>query len=86
MPGVEAIIGEASDYAELAFAHLDATDGKGYLFGEKYGYNYARTKTPVGSGVAHVGDFGDVRGLGVGHWHPDNRLGRVFAVPLVVPK
>ncbi len=83
--GVEAVMGEAPDYVELAFAHLDATGDR--LFGEKYDYNYARTKTPtVGSRVAGVGYFLAADGLLVGDW--DRALGarRVFASPLVVPK
>ena len=83
--GVEAIMGEAPDYVELAFAHLDATGDR--LFGEKYGYNYARTKTPtVGPSVAVVGRFGAVAGLDVDDWDRGDGYGDVFASPLVVPK
>lgn len=54
--GVKAIIGQAPDYVELVFAHLDST--KEYLFGAKDNYDYARTKTPTGgSHVAYVGSF-----------------------------
>lgn len=89
--GVKAIIGEAPDYVELAFAHLDAT--KDYLFGAKYNYNYARTKTPTnGSFVAYVGGLHAGRGfffqpvgLGVGYWSVDGGLGVIYAAPLVVP-
>jgi hypothetical protein len=82
--GVKAIIGQAPDYAELAFAHLDAT--KEYLFGAKQNYNYARTKTPIGSScVAHVGGFGADDGLVVNYWYRDNGDGYVRAAPLVVP-
>gem|GEM_PF-1303094 len=84
VPGVQAILGEAPDYVELAFLHLDATDER--LFGEKYDYRYTRTKTPtVGSNVALVGHFYAQRGLHVGNWVRDRRLGRVWASPLVVP-
>jgi hypothetical protein len=82
--GVKAIIGQAPDYEELAFQHLDAT--KEYLFGAKDNYDYARTKTPTsGSDVAGVGCFDAVIGLGVGYW--DARRGRdvVHVAPLVVP-
>lgn len=83
--GVEAIMGEAPDYVELAFTHLDATGGR--LFSEKYDYNYARTKTPtVGSLVASVGRFYIVPGLHVSHWYRDRGFGDIFAFPLVVPK
>lgn len=82
---VEAIMGQAPDYTELAFSHLDATSER--LFGEKYDYNYARTQTPtVGSSVARVGDFSVGDGLGVSSWRRGGGSGRVFAVPLVVPK
>lgn len=83
--GVEAIMGEAPDYVDLAFARLNDTGE--YLFGEKDGYNYARTKTPtVDSNVASVGDFHPANGLSVGRWFRGSGHGRVFAVPLVVPK
>lgn len=82
--GVKAIIGQAPDYAELAFAHLDAT--KEYLFGEKDNYDYARTKTPTsGSLVAYVGFFRAVDGLHVHYWFAGAGLGGVHAAPLVVP-
>lgn len=83
--GVEAIMGEAPDYVDLAFAHLNDTGD--YLFGERDGYNYARTKTPtVGSSVALIGCFTPVRGLGVNSWRAGHGNGYVFAAPLVVPK
>ena len=83
--GVEAVMGEAPDYVELAFSHLDATGDR--LFGEKYDYNYARTKTPtVDSSVAYVGHFSAVHGLHVTHWNRDHGISHVFASPLVVPK
>lgn len=82
---VEAILGQAPDYTELAFLHLDATGER--LFGEKYDYNYTRTVTPtVGSHVAVVGRFDADRGLVVYRWGRDDGDGLVFAVPLVVPK
>ncbi len=83
--GVEAIMGEVPDYVDLAFTHLNAT--RNYLFGEKDGYNYARTKTPtVGSSVANVGSFDPAIGLRVDVWSRDDGYGGVFAAPLVVPK
>lgn len=82
--GVKAIIGEAPDYEELAFAHLDAT--KEYLFGEEDYYNYARTKTPTsGSNVASVGSFSADDGLFVNDWLAGIGLDDVPAAPLVVP-
>lgn len=83
--GVEAVMGEAPDYVDLAFTHLNATGN--YLFGEKDGYNFARTKTPtVGSFIACVGDFDPADGLIVNDWHADRGNDDVFAAPLVVPK
>lgn len=83
--GVEAIMGEAPDYVDLAFARLNDTGD--YLFGERDGYNYARTKTPtVGSLVAGVGLFDPAHGLGVYDWARDDGHVDVFAAPLVVPK
>ncbi len=82
--GVKAVIGQASDYEELAFAHLDAT--KDYLFGAKDNYDYARTKTSTsGSHVADVGDFRADSGLYVGRWYADVGDDLVHAAPLVVP-
>lgn len=81
---VEAVIGEAPDYTQIAFAHLDVTRKR--LFGSDYNYNYARTKTPtVGSSVAGVGYFDDVDGLDVDVWRRGHGLSLVWAVPLVVP-
>lgn len=83
--GVEAIVGEMPDYVELAFTHFDTTGER--LFGQKYNYNYARTKTPTsGSNVAHVGHFSADNGLRVSNWNRDRGYGGVFAAPLVVPK
>lgn len=82
--GVAAIIGQAPDYVELAFAHLDVK--KEYLFGAKDNYNYARTKTPTGSsGVADVGDFSADVGLDVRDWVAGSGGDGVHAAPLVVP-
>ena len=84
IPGVKAIIGQATDYAEFAFKHLDLTGN--YLFGSKDNYNYARTKTPVGrSSVAIVGSFLADGGLGVNGWGADDGGDSVCAAPLVVP-
>ncbi len=83
--GVEAVIGEMPDYVELAFTHLEATGDR--LFGQKYGYNYARTKTPTSeSYVADVGRFHADGGLRVSYWLRGRGNGLVFAAPLVVPK
>ena len=82
--GVKAIIGQASDYVELTFAHLDST--KEYLFGTKDNYDYARTKTPTsGSFVARVGNFDVDNGLYVSRWLADDGIDSVHAAPLVVP-
>lgn len=84
VPGVKAIIGEAPDYVELAFQHLDKTGE--YLFGKKYNYDYTRTKTKtVESAVADVGSFDSDGGLHVRHWYRGNRLDVLWASPLVVP-
>ncbi|HUD04810.1 MAG TPA: hypothetical protein VMR59_02385 [Patescibacteria group bacterium] len=83
VPGVMAILGEAPDYAELAFTHFKQTGRR--LFGSEHGYNYTRTQTQVGSGVADVGSFGADDGLDVDCWGPAGRGGNLFAAPLVVP-
>lgn len=85
---VSAVMGEAPDYVDLTFSHLDTLkDIKDRLFGEKYGYNFTRTKTPtVESLVADVGDFHADRGLHVSYWYRGDGPGFVFAAPLVVPR
>ncbi len=84
IPGVQAIIGEAPDYEELAFTHLDSTGDR--LFGEKYSYNYTRTVTTTDeSWVAHVGRFRADRGLLVSRWYRDESADGLFVAPLVVP-
>ena len=81
--GVKAIIGEAPDYAELAFLHFEATDER--LFGQKYNYDYIRTETPLaGVNVASVGHFGG-SGLRVDSWGREHGSGSVWVAPLVVP-
>lgn len=82
--GVKAIIGEAPDYIELAFAHLETTGE--YLFGEKYNYHYARTKTLINdSEVANVGCFSRKFGLQITRWRPRHSLESIWAVPILVP-
>lgn len=81
---IKAVIGDAPDYSLVAFLHLDATGE--YLFGAKYNYDCARTKTPTGgSFVAVVGVFDTGFGLHIGSWHADVGYGFVHAAPLVVP-
>lgn len=83
---IKAVMGDAPDYTLAAFLHLDATQGKERLFGEKYGYQYARTKTPTGSSlVAVVGNFDADDGLDVDDWNADRGDDGVHAAPLVVP-
>ncbi len=83
--GVRAIIGEAPDYIELAFIHLKETGG--YLFGEKYNYGYARTKTLINdTEAANVGCFSRKFGLQVRHWRFRHSLDSIWAVPILVPE
>lgn len=81
---IKAVMGKAADYAQLAFRHLEAT-GR-YLFGKRYGYYLAQSRTPTGSvGIASVGRF-DINegGLAVESWGTDGTAPDVFVVPLVV--
>lgn len=83
---IKAVMGNASDYSLVAFLHLDATKKKEYLFGEKYNYDYARTKTPTSSSlVAVVGYFHADNGLDVDYWNAGRGHDVVPAAPLVVP-
>lgn len=86
IPGIEAIIGEASDYIELAFRHLDETSER--LFGEKYEYYYTRTKTPIeGPFLAIVGYFNAKTSIDVKRCHrDDDGANNVWVCPLVVPR
>jgi len=84
---IEAVMGQAADYVDLTFVHLDVHTMEDRLFGKKYGYIFARTKTPtVGSYVASVGHFRSDSGLHVDDDRDDNCIYGVWAVPLVVPK
>lgn len=81
---IKAVMGDAPDYSLVAFLHLDVT--KEYLFGAKYRYNKARTKTRTGgSTIATVGPFDAGFGLHVGRWDAGIGLDYVHAAPLVVP-
>lgn len=84
--GVDAILGTASDYAELVFLHLDKTGE--YLFGSEYG-NVTRTATITRAitddsfGIISVGC--DDNELILSHWSPLHRLRGLRVSPLVVP-
>lgn len=85
VPDVEAVMGEAPDYAELAFIHFDRSHY--HLFGSIYGLGWARTVTRVGSmgkGVV-VGRFLDDGRLFVDKEYPDEKGDSIWAVPLIVP-
>lgn len=85
IPGVQAVIGQAPDYVELAFLHFDKTGKR--LFGEKYDYGFARTKTLVGKGNAVVGNFSAQLGLEVFRCRdPQDRRAGIWLAPLIVPK
>ncbi|MCX6792326.1 MAG: hypothetical protein NT149_04815, partial [Candidatus Gottesmanbacteria bacterium] len=83
--GTTAILGGVSDYAEVAFGHLDRKGQR--LFDKNFNYDYARTITPTGEfSVAIVGCFNDDHGLRVGDLpQGGSGDGHVWAVPLVVP-
>jgi len=83
--GIKAIIGQAPDYVELAFRHLDETGD--YLFGAKYSYDATATKTPKsGSRVVYVvGKFDADNGLIVSYWNILAGHGHIRVAPLVVP-
>lgn len=85
IPGVQAIIGEGSDYVELTFLHFDKTGER--LFGEMHDYSFTRTKTLVGKGSVAVGNFSAKNGLEVFLCRDpeDLRVG-IWIAPLVVPK
>jgi len=85
IPGVQAVIGEAPDYVEFVFLHFDKTGKR--LFGKKYDYGFARTKTLIGSGNAVVGNFSAELGLEVFRCRdPEDRRAGIWLAPLIVPK
>jgi len=80
---IKTVIGQAPDYTQLAFMHQEETGE--YLFGPKYGHNFARSKTPTnGLFVAFVGYFSANLGLNVNEWDRGRGFAGAFAVPLVV--
>jgi hypothetical protein len=81
--GTAALLGNVADYAELAFAHLAAKGQR--LFGEDFGFDYARTATSTdGDRFALVGKFSNDC-LGIDTLDRRNTRESVWAVPLVVP-
>ncbi len=80
---VRVVMGQAPDYTQLAFIHLEETGER--LFGLEYGFNFTRTKTSISThDVANVGSFYSTIGLHVYGWPIYGGLDKVFVVPLVV--
>jgi len=82
IPGIEAIIGEAPDYVELAF--LDPTDN--HLYGEDIDGYCTRTQTRIGLDMVCVG--GPYRDSSSGihlRYYSGDRYKHVFVAPLIVP-
>lgn len=80
IPGVTAIIGGVSDYAELTFSHKTATGVR------LFGYHYTITTTPVeNQDIAIVGHFTGAEGLDIDSWVDDARAEYVWAAPLIIP-
>jgi len=86
--GVDAVRGEAPDYIELEFTHLDATGE--HLFGEKFKFPSIRSSTEVDQNTIRW-SFVDItvprdidRGLLV---KPFSAHGNhnIYAAPLVIP-
>ncbi|MBI4130511.1 hypothetical protein HY468_04295 [Candidatus Roizmanbacteria bacterium] len=81
MSDVEAVIGSVSDYAELAFSHLEAT-GR-FLFGPEYNNEMTRTTTQAFNTNLCV-RFVKVYGFGICVWGRHG-MERVSIAPLIVP-
>lgn len=81
---IRAIIGEAPDYVALVFTHSNKLNER--LFGKKYNYDYARTKTPINVNgyVAGVGHYNG-NGLYINYWDANKGYTPLWATPLVVP-
>lgn len=83
--GVKAIVGQASQYAEVALLHFRATGKR--IFGWDQDYSFTRTLTPAPGGeMGFVGFFSEESGLLVGFWPPNDRTDEVRICPLVVPE
>lgn len=83
--GLRLSIGDVATHTGFVFAYFDKTNHQVRLHGGDYGYRYGRTETVVGSGVASVGLFNGVVGLGVGGWRAGRGFPDVWAVRLGVP-
>ncbi len=93
---IEAVIGEMSDYVDLAFTYLEVTGGHS-LFGKKnkqnkenidlIQYDYARTNTRLGEiHAVQVGAPNDGKGLVVTTWPRDEIASSVYVLPIIKPK
>lgn len=83
--GVKAIIGQASQYTEVALLHFKATGKR--IFGWDQDYSFTRTLTSAPNGeMGFVGFFSEESGLLVGFWPPNDRTDEIRICPLVVPE
>lgn len=83
IPGVCAILGEAPDYLDIVFQHLDITGEK--LFGERQDFHYTRTKTrTVGRHGIIVGHHSE-EGINITDWFSTSPGERLWAAPLIKP-
>lgn len=92
--GIKAVIGEVTDYAELAFVHLDVTGE--YLFGKKHNYDLVRTKTLFFDDFtqclepAYIGSFHPGKslcnGLEIRLTSCNDRYKNMWVAPLIFPK
>lgn len=83
---LRAVMGSASDYAEFAFRHFDASGER--LFGITHDFPHVRTRTPISQTKnLTVGIFDSINGLLVSAWDKfDDSQNRLWAVPIVIPK
>lgn len=81
--GAKAILGEAPDYIEFAFAQLNTTGEK--LFGQRDNF-FVRTNTRINNKIVNIGNFTDEYGIHVGLWEPNSSNNNLFAVPIIIPQ
>jgi len=83
VPGVEAKLGKAADYAELFFTHRKIVGD--ILFGPNH--DYISTRTTTHSSNAHFVIVGPAYGdeISICYYNDENRDNKVFVVPLLVP-
>lgn len=81
--GARAIIGEAPDYMEFAFAQFNTTGER--LFGQKDSF-FVRTNTRINNKIVGIGNFTNEFGMHVELCEPNRSNNNLFAIPIIIPQ